>query len=258
MSYFMWEGEKIAWSENLKGDKDKPPLILLHGAGGSMLHWPPSIRRPTASNTIALDLPGHGRSSGEGRSSVEDYVRCLHAFLEETELEVCYLAGHSMGGAIALRLALTEPEKVRGLVLMSTGAKLKVLPAVLNSFASEETKPRGIKLLNSMAYGPRARKNPKLTEAGIRLLSRNSAQTLKNDFTACDGHNTMEELPQIRCPALVLCGREDKMTPVAYSNYLVEHLPRAEIEIFEQAGHMLMLEAEEPVAAKIFRWLEVH
>jgi len=79
----------------------RPPLVLVHGAGGDHLHWPPQLRRLAGCEVYALDLPGHGHSPGAGRNTITAYAQVLNAFADTLALPPFVLAGHSMGGAIA-------------------------------------------------------------------------------------------------------------------------------------------------------------
>ncbi|MCU0466286.1 MAG: alpha/beta hydrolase, partial [Anaerolineae bacterium] len=88
-------------------------------------------------SALAVDLNGHGRSSGEGHLTLADHAADLVALLDALDIEQIALVGHSMGGGIALTLALAYPERVARLVLVSTGARLKVHPDLLGSIESD-------------------------------------------------------------------------------------------------------------------------
>ena len=89
---------------------DAPTLVLIHGAGGNHLHWPPELRRLPGATVYALDLPGRGRSDGPGHNAVPDYAKVLIGFLDAVQADRAMLMGHSMGGAIAIRGAARIPE----------------------------------------------------------------------------------------------------------------------------------------------------
>ncbi len=82
--------------------QDGRVLLLIHGAGGDHLVWPKEIQRLPGTAVYNLDLPGHGRSAGAGRSSVDDYADVVQEFMELLALQDVTIVGHSMGGAIAL------------------------------------------------------------------------------------------------------------------------------------------------------------
>src|SRR5271157_2256127 len=111
----------------------RPPVILIHGAGGSHLSWPPHLRRLHDQRMFALDLPAHGKSEGIGRHAIEDYVHDVLEFMSELKIYSAILVGHSMGSAVALSAAIHFPERVTALGLIGSGARLRVAPALLQS-----------------------------------------------------------------------------------------------------------------------------
>ena len=105
-----------------------PPLVLVHGAGGSRLDWAPELRRLPDARVIALDLPGHGKSTAPGRNTLDAYARDVAALLDALALDRAVIVGHSMGGGVAQLLALDWPERIAGLVLLGTGASCRSIP----------------------------------------------------------------------------------------------------------------------------------
>ena len=137
MPYTNVAGEKIFYFHQQGDPQGQHILVFVHGAGGSHLNWPPQLRRLAGANTYALDLPGHGQSEGQGRTSISAYADFVAAFLETLGLEKVTLVGHSMGGATALDLALRYPEGLAGLVLVGSGARLRVAPAILDGIRQD-------------------------------------------------------------------------------------------------------------------------
>ncbi len=223
------------------------PVILVHGAGGTYLHWPPEIRRLNGQRIFALDLPGHGKSGGVGRQSIDDYVQVVLGFMRDAGLRAAVFVGHSMGGAIALTMAIEHPKQVLGLGLVSSGSRLRVAPAILENTADPATFPLAVKTINDWAFGPNT--NPRLKELAAQRMAETRPTVLYGDFLACDAFDVMDRLPEIHAPTLIVCGTEDKLTPVRYSKYLGEHIPAAQLELVEGAGHMVMLEQPETVSA---------
>ncbi len=218
----------------------RPPVLLIHGAGGTHLHWPPQTRRMPGQRVFALDLPGHGKSQGVGLQSVGDYAEFIIQFMDAARLNAAVMVGHSMGGAIALTLALDFPDRVLGLGLVGSGARLRVHPAILDGTADPSAFETTVKLINDFSYGPHVK--PRTKELAALRMAETRPSVLHGDFVACDNFDVMERLGEIAVSALILCGAEDKLTPPRYSEYLRDHLRAARLHIFEGAGHMLMLE----------------
>lgn len=228
-------------------------MVCVHGAGGTHQHWGNQFRSlRQARSLIALDLPGHGRSAGPGRNSVATYGQVLVAALDSLGLEQVILAGHSMGGAVALRAALEYPERVAGLVLVSSGARLPVLPALFEHL--EQGRPaEAVRLIVERAYGRGAA--PALRAAGEKAFLKTDPQVLYGDLQACAGYNSRERLAEIRCPTLVLCGDDDRVTPLKFSHTLYEGIGGARLIVLPGAGHMALLERPASLSTAITRFL---
>jgi pimeloyl-ACP methyl ester carboxylesterase len=238
------------WASVGPEEPGKSALLLIHGAGGSRLDWPAELRRMTAARLIAVDLAGHGRSAAPVRATINAHAADLVALLDALDLPSAVLAGHSMGGAIALQTALDAPGRVAGLVLISTGARLRVSHAILQAAAHP---PELARLLRDLFWGesvPEALKDA----AEARIAEAESA-VLTADFAACNAFDVRARLADITAPALVLCGDADQMTPPALSEALTAGLPEAQLIRFEGAGHRLPEERPGAVAAHMQRWL---
>jgi len=228
-----------------------PPVVLIHGAGGNRLVWPAALRRLPGATVYALDLPGHGRSGGAGRERIGDYAADLVGFLDGVGEERAVLIGHSMGGAIAQTVALTAPERVSGLVLLSTGARLKVSPSILEGLQRDFRAV--VRLTAEWAWGPGA--DPALVAEGQRAMEETGPQVLLGDFLACDRFDVRERVGEIRAPTLVATGSEDRMTPPRFGRWLADNIPGARFLLVEGAGHFLMLERPREVAAAVEAFL---
>ncbi len=229
-----------------------PALILIHGAGGNHLHWPAALRRMPGATVYAVDLPGHGRSEGPGRERIEDYAADIIRFMDAVGVARGVLVGHSMGGAIAQMTALTAPERVAGLVLVGTGARLRVAPALLDGILQDA---RGaLALITDWAWGPEA--DPTLVARGRQMMARTNPQVVWGDFAACDRFDVRERVGEITAPTLVITGSEDRMTPPRFGQWLAERIPDARFVLVEGAGHMVMLEKPDQVASAVREWLK--
>ncbi len=221
-----------------------PALILIHGAGGNHLHWPAALRRLPGATVYAVDLPGHGRSAGAGRERIEDYAADIVRFMDAVGVPRGVLVGHSMGGAIAQMTALVAPERVAGLVLVGTGARLRVAPVILEGILQDALGT--VALITDWAWGPEA--DPAMVARGRQMMARVDPQVVWGDFAACDRFDIRERVGEITAPTLVITGAEDRMTPPKFGQWLAERIPGARFVLVEGAGHMVMLEKPDQVA----------
>jgi pimeloyl-ACP methyl ester carboxylesterase len=227
-----------------ESDPRAPALLFLHGSGGTHRHWIPQVRHfAPAYRAVALDLPGHGASEGDGAGSIADYRDWVEAFMDAAGMEQAFLVGHSMGGAIALAFALKVPGRLSGVGLVGTGARLRVHPSILEGLRGDPE--RAAALVSEWAYAPSS--GAELPAQGRKELLRGSLAVLEKDFRACDAFDVMKEVDRIRVPAVVVCGAEDRLTPVKYGQYLHERIPGALLAVIPGAGHMVMLEKPDEV-----------
>lgn len=231
---------KIYYAENINESHTTPPIVLIHGAGGSHLSWPPDLRRFTGKNVYAVDLPGHGKSSGHGEQSLAVYADHIAAWMTELGLYRALVIGHSMGGGIAMELALRYPHLTTALGLFATGARLPVNESILTYTQNQATFPSALEIIRRHSFGPDA--SERLVELAMKRFAEQRSSVLHNDLHACNDFNISDRLAEIRRPTLVLCGSEDRMTPLRFSQYLASKLEKSQLQIVKGAGHMVMLE----------------
>jgi pimeloyl-ACP methyl ester carboxylesterase len=227
-------------------------IILIHGAGGSHLVWPAALRRLPDAHIYAVDLPGHGRSVGEGYPEITAYANIIKQFIHTLALNNVILVGHSMGSAIAQTIGLHQLSEVSGLVLIGAGAKLRVSPTILNEIMPNfEQTVTAVNQFNWSAAAP-----PQIVSKGRDILAQTAPTVLYNDFSACDCFDIREQLTQIKIPTLVIAGSEDKMTPPKYGRFLADNIPQAEFKLIDGAGHMMMIEKPGETTAFVQQFLE--
>ena len=229
------------------GPTEGPRLVLLHGAGGSRLHWPAGLRQLVGATVYTLDLPGHGRSEGQGCEAISCYADVVAAFLDAAGLDRVTVVGHSMGGAIAQTLALDHSRRVSAVGLIATGARLRVSPVILETI--QQDFERAVELITRYAWSPQA--DASLTDLGRDALQDTGPDVLLNDFLACDRFDVMDRLDEIQVPALVVSGTADRLTPAKYARFLTERIPNTRLVTVDGAGHMVMLERPEVVTEAI-------
>ena len=223
--------------------------IFIHGAGGTGAAWHYQVRR--FADADAVTLPGH--PDGEPCDSIEGYARWLRDYIAGKNYGPSVLAGQSMGGGIALSYALSYPGDTAGLVLIGTGARLRVLPAFLDALSANAGKPpSAMKDILMSFYGD--------VDRPVREMvwERQSAVPVSvhlNDFKCCDRFDMLDAVAGIRVPTLIVCGEKDAMTPPKYSRYLADAIPGSRLAIIAGAGHMCFLEKPDEVNEEIDRFM---
>jgi pimeloyl-ACP methyl ester carboxylesterase len=221
-------------------DWSRPAVILIHGAGGNHLYWPPEIRRMQGQRLYAVDLPGHGKSDGIGRQSIADYARCVLAFMDSLKIHKAVFVGHSMGGAVALWLGLHNPSRTLGLGLVATGPRLRVSSELLVNSSSPATFPMAVRTAVEMSFGSQT--DPRTKELAAQRMAEVRYSVLNGDFLACDAYDEANILGRVKAPSIIICGSEDRMTPLRYSQTMRERIKNSILHIVDGAGHNVMLE----------------
>ncbi len=230
------------------------PILLIHGAGSDHLCWPSEIRRMAGERTLALDLPGHGRSSGLSEQSVEGYADQVLKFLDALGIYRVVMVGHSRGGAIALWMALKHPKRTAAAGLIASGACFNMPPGLLENLSSQVTLPAAMDLLQSHLFGKQASKE--LVEKTMLSFKKARFSQIRSDWKAAANFDLCGQLSGIRKPVWIAVGEEDILTPPAMSHYLTSHLQKSELFKVADAGHMLMLEQPQKVGEGLRQFLK--
>ena len=214
-------------------------VIYIHGTGCNGRVFKRHINALDGHQAAAPDLSGHGQSGGEGFRGVVDHAHTVSELIAALNWQPCVIAGHSLGGGIAIALAIYFPKLVKGLMLIDTGARLRVAPAVIeyakrvaNGTASERDSRQGFSDKTSQA-----------TIDKLRQITANEDPriTLK-DWYADDSCDFLSRIGNIDAPTLAVCGREDQLTPLKYHEYLRDHMPNCELQVIEDAAHWPFVE----------------
>ncbi len=243
-------GEDIFYVQR-RGGETESDVVFIHGAGGTHRHWGYQMQALSGANLYALDLPGHGRSGGEARTTIAGCTEFLSDFLTALGLRQTILAGHSMGGAIAQDFALSHASKVDGLILVATGARLRVLPSILEGLLSDLQST--VEMILQYAYSDNV--SQQLVDVAREEWLATPPEVWHGDFLACDSFDVMGRLGEIRCPTLLICGEEDQLTPPKYSHFLQERIADSTLTMIPKAGHMVMLEQPQQVSRTIEEFL---
>jgi len=229
-----------------------PAVCFVHGTGGSSRAWMHQLDGlADLGQIIALDLPGHGGSGGSIPKAIEDAAAVIAEFLDALGIARVVIGGHSMGGAIAQQFALSYPERTDGVILIGTGARLRVLPRLLDLLAADY--PRGVDLLMSLAVSAQALAELK-TELH-RATADNAPGVVLGDLQACDRFDVMKRISAISAPTLVICGDEDQLTPPKYARFLGERIAGATVAVIAGAGHYVQVEKPRETTAAIREFL---
>ncbi len=227
-------------------------LLFLHGAGSAGAVWQAQGDFfQTLAPVIIPDLPGHGDSPGRGRTSIDAYAGIVTELMAALGKGPFVVIGHSMGGAIAQTIALAHPEMIMGLVLMGTGARLRVTGQIFT--AIEADYDQYLDLASSFSV-PATAGQPIVSRLR-ELFSKTEKAVVSGDFRACDDFDIMDRVASIRTRTLIINGDSDMMTPLKYAQYLHEQIPGSRLHVMAGTGHMAMIERPEEVNAAIKEFL---
>ena len=235
-----------------------PTILLLHGSGVSARYWVNQLRGlERALRVVALDLPGHGQSEPVPHPGIVAYGEVAARLLDALGTGPVVAAGHSLGGAVAIELAARQPDAVRGLVLLSSCAKLPPGDGLSERFLAYLPGPLRKVVYFSMAqkllFAPGAPAGA--VSLGMHELRACRAETVLNDVRAAKAMDLTEQVTRLKVPTLILCGSRDRLTPPALATRLSELIPRSSLRIIEEAGHMLLLEVPQRVNREILTFV---
>jgi pimeloyl-ACP methyl ester carboxylesterase len=234
---------------------DDPVVLLVHGAGMDSTVWQLQTRYLGHRNlrAVAVDLPAHGFSDGDPLKSVEAMADWVARFVATAEFGSVHLVGHSMGTFIALELASRYPEITSSITLCATATGMPVHPDLLA--AADHDLPAAAALIAAWSHSKPAHigRNPTpglWMLGGTRALVENSRPgVLATDFRACIAYQGAEAAAAATaCPATVVIGLSDKMTPPKAGRALAAALATPTIVELADTGHQMM--TENPRAVK--------
>lgn len=226
-------------------------VVLLHGAGCNSRVWDRVLSLLSGPGTAtAVDLPGHP-DGPVTCDSIDRYVESVHGFISRAGRPPPAVAGHSMGGAIAISLALSHPEDVRALVLVDTGAKLGVLPETIEGLESSPLETVE-SLITPMSFFSLDLETARAARAALSL---SNPGVFLNDYAACRGFDRRAEVARLSVPTLIVCGDRDRMTPPKWSHFLHASIQGSSLYFISEAGHMTPLEKPGPLARLVQEFL---
>ena len=230
-------------------DPDLPLVVFVHGAGMDHTVWALQTRYFShhGRSVLAVDLPGHGTSDGPLLDSIGGIADWLARLVETAGADRATLVGHSMGALAALECAARHGDRVSALALLGVAPRMPVHPDLLAAAGRDDH--LAIDLVSSWGHGPVGHfggaRAPGLwlMTGGERLLERGAKGVLYNDLKACDAYDGgPEAAARVACPALLVLGALDKMTPPKAGRKLAETIQEHRVELIPDCGHMLMTE----------------
>jgi pyruvate dehydrogenase E2 component (dihydrolipoamide acetyltransferase) len=228
-----------------RGD-DGPAVVLVHGFGGDLDNWLFNIDAlAQKARVFALDLPGHGQSvKAIADPSLAGLADVLRAFLNAVELESAHLVGHSMGAAVAARLACDTPGMVQSLSLVSAaGLGPEINSAYIDGFASavsrRELKPVLLNLFADTELVSRSMVDDLLKYKRIDGVHDALQQLASNLFVNGIQQNVLaEQIADLGIDTLVIWGTQDQVIPASHAR----SIRAAKVELIDGAGHMVQME----------------
>jgi pimeloyl-ACP methyl ester carboxylesterase len=254
-----------------KGEATRPPLILVMGitAPGSVWYahseaWEKEFR------CIIVDNRGVGLSDKPaGPYSTAEMADDYAALMDVLGIENAQVVGVSMGGTIALQMAIRHPGKVKSMILMCPWARCdNTAKAIFEQmilakarFRPEEFSHFIQLLIFSKASWDNEEKVKELAEGRAKDAISNNQQPLHGleaQAYACMNHNVLADLPQINQPTLILGGADDKFIPKWMAEEIYEALPNSELYLYPRAGHIFHFEHVEDFNQRASKWLLAH
>lgn len=237
-----------------------PPIVFMHGLGGSWQNWLENMPRMAelGHRAIAVDLPGFGSSPmPPWEISIARYGRLLGEVCKRLELPACTLVGNSLGGFVAAEVAVGEPEWVERLMLVSAAgishATMRRQPILTGARITALANPLLFRLNLPAMRRPGLRK---LAFAGVMRHPERLRKELLVEFlapalgapaflpatSALIGYDLLDRLSRIPVPTLVLWGRDDLVVPATDAAGFTERIPGSRLVVFDDCGHVPMAE----------------
>lgn len=219
-------------------------IVLIHGAGGNGHRWQRQVDGLAASNSpVAFDLPGHGRSAGvEGLATVQDYADFVVALMDALKMSSAVIAGWSMGGAIAMDLALRYPARAEALVLVATAAKFNLAQDRIDALRAV-TMGRAPQSFVTDGYAQKTVKEKfDLVREGWMEQIKTDPRVRYTDILACSKVDLRESVSKIDKPTVIFAGAEDQLIPAAEAELIKSRIRGAQLNVVADAGHMIPVE----------------
>lgn len=232
-----------------------PNVLVIHGAGQSSVCWEKQFdffNSYKRFNFFLIDLPGHGKSEGNGFISIKEYADFIEDFVQKLNLKDLILIGHSMGGRISQIFAINYPDVVIGCVLVGTGARIRVTKATLKAAENDFEYFGRMATKNSFSEST----PQKTKEIFYERLINSSQITCVNDLIACNEFDVIDDITKINIPTLIIAGEKDILAPVKHSKNLNKDIKNSKMFVISGAGHFMMIEKPDEFNKLINNYLD--
>ena len=230
-------------------DVTKPAVIFLHGAGFDRTVWRLQTRwfAHHGRSVLAVDFPGHGWSAGPVLPSVAAMADWTARLVDAVGLKSAALVGHSMGALVALDCAARHPDKVRALGLCGVAVEMPVHPEMLESAKANTLKVQELMTFwgigNALHKGGMVSPGLWLRRESLAVLGHNKPGVIHADLAACNAYkDATQRAASVKCPAVLVLGDGDLMTPAAKAKPLVAAIAGAKAVTLKDSGHFMMVE----------------
>lgn len=223
-------------------------LIFIHGSGGCKESW--QFQTQYFDKSEAINLPGH--PDGDLCPTIEGYTNWMRQYIQSKNYREVVLVGHSLGGGVALQYALDYPEDLKAIVLIGSGARLKVHPNFLEML---EKAKQDIELFNNFQKSIHGSVRPELIDILNKRCEENGPNSFLNDLKACNKFDIMDKISSIKLPVLAICGNQDIMAPPKYAQYLEKNMFKTRVKIIPGGTHMVHTEKPSEVNQAIEAFL---
>ncbi|NCG24265.1 MAG: alpha/beta fold hydrolase [Actinobacteria bacterium] len=253
--------QPIAWIEAGGG----PPVIFLHGVGGSRTAWGPQLRGLSDRfRCIAWDMPGYGDSELLEPLTFEAIADRLVGLLDTLAIERADLVGLSFGGMQAMHAALRHPERVNRLVLADTSPRFGANGTTAAEWTAARMEPldrgetpadaaeRVIDAITSVTLTGQIR------DEVVGAYGRIPVDGFRASLRCLPTHDVLDRLDAIAHPTRVIVGELDEETPIAYSQSIADGIPHSDLRILDGVGHLSPSEAPDRFNALVAEFLSAH